>query len=235
LYGARDVERLLGLPRSTIRALVKAGFVTPARGPRGAWQFSFQDLIVLRRAQALSAARVPHQRIARAMKELRRQAESGQYQFEFEGAATLSVLQRPAEDALGWFERGLALEGRDNDAALRAYQRALAADPAFPDACINLGRLLHETGRLAKAERVYREAIAACGGAPLLQFNLGVLLEDLDRKKEAEDAYRAALRGNPKLADCHHNLALLCESLGRPKEALRHLAQYRRLTAAKPR
>ena len=52
-YGVRDVEKLLGLPRSTIRALITAGFVSPARGPRNAWQFSFQDLIVLRTAQAL--------------------------------------------------------------------------------------------------------------------------------------------------------------------------------------
>ena len=35
-YGVRDVEKLLGLPRSTIRALIAAGFVSPARGPRDA-------------------------------------------------------------------------------------------------------------------------------------------------------------------------------------------------------
>ena len=33
-YGVRDVEKLLHLPRSTVRALVEAGFVSPARGPR---------------------------------------------------------------------------------------------------------------------------------------------------------------------------------------------------------
>ena len=60
-YGVRDVEKLLRLPRSTIRALIEAGFVSPARGPRNAWLFSFQDLIVLRTAQALAAAKVPPQ------------------------------------------------------------------------------------------------------------------------------------------------------------------------------
>src|SRR5260221_10282847 len=72
-YGVKDVEKLLRLPRSTIRALIAAGFVSPARGPRRAWQFSFQDLIVLRTAQALADAKVPAQRITRSLKELRRQ------------------------------------------------------------------------------------------------------------------------------------------------------------------
>ena len=71
-YGVRDVEKLLGLPRSTIRALVDAGFVTPARGARNAWRFSFQDLIVLRTAQALSQAKVAPRRITRSLRELRR-------------------------------------------------------------------------------------------------------------------------------------------------------------------
>ena len=71
-FGVREVEKLLRLPRSTIRALVEAGFVTPGRGPRNTLRFSFQDLIVLRTAQALAAAQVPARRILRSLKELRR-------------------------------------------------------------------------------------------------------------------------------------------------------------------
>jgi tetratricopeptide (TPR) repeat protein len=75
----------------------------------------------------------------------------------------------------------------------------------------------------------------ACGGDPQLLYNLGVLLEDMARKPEAMQAYETALRANPGLADCHYNLALLCEDLGKPKDAIRHMAQYRRLTGTKPR
>ena len=125
-YGVRDVEKLLRLSRSTIRSLIAAGFVTPARGPRGAWRFSFQDLIVLRTAQALADARVPARRIMRSMRELRRhlpaamplsglnidavadrvvvreggnrwQAESGQYLLGFDGD--------PADGTLSVIER----------------------------------------------------------------------------------------------------------------------------------
>lgn len=264
-YGVREVQELLRLPRSTIRALVEAGFVSPARGPRNAWRFSFQDLIVLRTAQALVAASVPRKRITRSIKELRRhlpqamplsglsigavgdrvvvkegaarwQADSGQYLLAFEGdpsGGSLRVIERPVQ-AQEWLDRAIDLESTDTEAALRAYERAVEADPKLLDARINMGSLLHEAGRLADAERVYREAIQACGSDPLLLFNLGVLLGDLERKAEAMQAYEAALRADPRMADCHYNLALLCEELKKPKEAIRHMAQYRRLITSRP-
>src|SRR5881628_4168150 len=132
-YSARDVERLVHLPRSRIRSFVEAGFVSPERGPRNAWLFSFQDLIVLRTAQALAAAKVPRKRITRSVKELRRhlpdsmplsglsicavadrvvvkegasrwQADSGQYLLGFEGD--------PASGSLSVMERKSQLQER---------------------------------------------------------------------------------------------------------------------------
>jgi tetratricopeptide (TPR) repeat protein len=268
-YGVRDVEKLLHLPRSTIRALIEAGFVSPARGPRNAWLFSFQDLIVLRTAQALAAAKVPRRRITKSIKELRRhlpetmplsglsicavadrvvvkeggnrwQADSGQYLLAFEGDpadGSLSVIERKdaGPSAEDWFEKGVAQEREDAEAARGAYERAIAADPTFLDAYINLGSLLHEAEYLAQAERVYRDAIAACGNDPVVLYNLGVLLDDLKRRKEAMEAYEIALRGDPDLADCHYNLALLCKEFGKPREAIRHMAEYRRLAGNKAR
>ena len=269
-YGVRDVERLLRLPRSTIRSLIAAGFVAPARGPRGAWRFSFQDLIVLRTAQALASAKVPQRRITRSMRELRRhlpeamplsglslcavgdrvvireggsrwQAESGQYLLAFEGDpanGALSVIERNNADethngAPAWFAKGVAMEREDAEGALKAYAHAIDADPAFLDAYINLGRLLHEAKRFAQAEQVYREGVKGCGSDPVLLYNLGVLLDDMERKPEALEAYEAALRSDPDLADCHYNLSLLCEQLAKPKEAIRHMARYRTLTRSK--
>jgi DNA-binding transcriptional MerR regulator len=271
-YGVRDVEKLLRLSRSTIRSLIAAGFVTPARGPRGAWRFSFQDLIVLRTAQALADANVPPRRIMRSMRELRRhlpermplsglnigavgdrvvvreggsrwQAESGQYLLGFDGDpvdGSLSVIERgePDKDARGaeaWFDQAVILERQDVDAALAAYEHAIDANRTYLNAYINLGRLLHEAKRLAKAESVYREAIRACGDDPVLLFNYGVLLDDMKRWTEAMDAYAAALRADPALADGHYNLALLCEKLGMPKDAIRHMARYRVLTGNRAR
>lgn len=267
-YGVREVERLLRLPRSTIHGLIRAGFVAPERGPRKAYLFSFQDLIVLRTAQTLAAAKLPAKRITRALKALRRQippsmplsglavgtlgdrvviregghrwqVDSGQYLLAFDGdpaTGHMRVIEKPAavagaseDSADDWFERGYAAERDDPDAACRAYEKAIGLDPAHISANINLGRLLHETDRLAEAERAYRRAIAAGAEDALLWYNLGVLLTDLERKPEALEAYAQALRLNPQLADCHYNMALLCEALKKYKQAIRHLAQYRKL------
>jgi tetratricopeptide (TPR) repeat protein len=260
-FGVREVEKLLRLPRRTIHSLVKAGFVSPSRGPRQAYLFSFQDLIVLRTAQALAAANVPPKRITQSLKELRRhlpeamplsglsicavadrvvvkegasrwQAESGQYLLAFEGDPAAGVLR--VIERKDWFAHAVDLEEEgDAEGAIKAYEEAVAADPTLLDAHINLGWLLHEAGRLEKAERAYRNGLEACGADPVLLYNLGVLLEEMDRKTEAAQIYQAALRGDPGMADCHYNLALLCEQLDRPQEAIRHMAQYRRLAGTK--
>jgi tetratricopeptide (TPR) repeat protein len=260
-FGVREVEKLLRLPRRTIHSLVKAGFVSPSRGPRQTYLFSFQDLIVLRTAQALAAAHVPAKRITQSLKELRRhlpdamplsglsigavgdrvvvkegasrwQAESGQYLLAFEGDPAAGALR--VIERKDWFAHALDLEEEgDTEGAIKAYEQAAAADPSLLDAHINLGWLLHEAGRLDNAERAYRQGLEACGADPVLLYNLGVLLEDMERKTEAAETYQAALRGDPSMADCHYNLALLCEELDRPQEAIRHMAQYRRLASGK--
>jgi tetratricopeptide (TPR) repeat protein len=266
-YGLQQAAKLLRLPPATIRALVRAGFVSPERGPRKSWRFSFQDLIVLRTAQTLASANVPPRHITRSMKALRQRlpasmplsglsvcadstgilvkegarrwhAESGQYLLQFEGNpsdGSLSVLEKrsapPARtpSAGDWFERAAALESADAAAAIAAYRRALAVAPDMLDASLNLGRLLHDTGRFDDAEAVYRRALQSNGDEARLLYNLGVLLEDMARKEEALAAYECAHRSDPRLADCCYNLALLCESLGKPREAIRYMAQYRRL------
>ena len=291
-YGVKDVEKLLRLPRSTIRALIAAGFVAPARGPRNSWRFSFQDLIVLRTAQSLATAKVSAKAITRSLKELRRQlpetmplsglsigadgnhvvirdgagrrqVESGQYLLAFEGnpdRGQLRVVEPPSRtwpaapespaakrqtvgaahgrdsSSEDWYERGMELEqAGEREAAIKAYERAVAEQPQAVDAHINLGRLLHEAQRLAQAEQAYRSALRSCGDDPVLLFNLGVLLEDRGREADALKAYEAALAGDPGLADCHYNLSLLYQKLKKPREALRHMSQYRRLMTSVPR
>ena len=220
-YGVRDVEKLLRLPRSTIRSLVAAGLVSPERGPRNRWLFSFQDLIVLRTAQALAAAKVPQRRITRSVKELRRrlpdamplsglsigaiadrvvvkeggsrwQADSGQYLLGFEGD--------PADGSLNVIERPKPAAKGVPD----WFESALALERDDPDA----------------ACRAYARAIEADPARADAPLNLGRLLHELGQHGKAERVYRAALKAGIRDALLLFNLGALLDDRGRKREAL---------------
>ncbi len=222
-HGVREVQKMLRLSRSTIRTLVRAGFVSPTRGPRNALQFSFQDLIVLRTAQALVAANVSTRRIARSMKELRRHLPES---MPLSGLSIAADADRVVvrEGGSRWrADSGqylLAFEGSPSDGSLSVLERPAPAAEA-PTSYIERGSALHEAGRLDEAERAYREGLAACGDHPLLLFNLGVVLEDLGRQEDAVAVYERALGIDGAFADCHYNAALLYEALGKPQKAIR--------------
>src|SRR5574339_682154 len=226
MYGMREVSKLLRMPRGTILGLVKAGFVTPARGPRNAWQFSFQDLIVLRTAQALAAAKVPSRRMIKALKALRRHLPEA---MPLSGLSIGAVGERVVvkEGASRWqAESGQYLLAFEGDPAAGDL-KVIAEDAVSSDGEIDRAYDLHEAGKLREAESIYRKLLDEAGPDALVFFNLGVLLEDMERKAEAAESYQAALQLDPRMADGHYNLALVCEKLGRPQEAIRHMAQYR--------
>ncbi len=127
-----------------------------------------------------------------------------------------------------------ALEQRDTSAAIKAYRKAIAAEPSRLDSRTNLGRLLHESSRLAEAEEVYRAALKNCGNDPLLLYNFGVLLDDMDRKSRRWLRISSRSAAIPAWPTAITTLALLYEELERPRDAIRHMAQYRRLVAGKP-
>ena len=216
-YGVREVEKLLRLPRSTIRALIDAGFVTPARGPRRAWRFSFQDLIVLRTAQALAAANVPRRRITRSVRELRRHLPEA---LPLSGLSICAVADRVVvkQGASRWqAESGqylLGFEANPADGSLNVIERGADAAALFEKA------LSLESADLEGALQAYRQAIAADPKLLDAHINLGLLLHEAGRSAEAERAYRAGLEacgGDPLL---WYNLAVLLEDAGRKLEAL---------------
>jgi tetratricopeptide (TPR) repeat protein len=134
------------------------------------------------------------------------------------------------ESATEWFERALALEDDDPEAARAAYERALALDPNLSDAYVNLGRLAHQADDPTTAARCYHEALKRDADDPVTHYNLALALEDLDRTKPALAHYRRAVGINPSFADAHYNLGQLLQRCGQRAEALRHLMRYRQLT-----
>ena len=58
---------------SRIRSYAAKGFLEPERGARGELRFGFHDLIILRTAGELTAARIPERKVRRALERLREQ------------------------------------------------------------------------------------------------------------------------------------------------------------------
>lgn len=172
------------------------------------------------------------------------QPETGQTQFNFEvirqsaadvapharADARAALNDNDSMSADDWYSMGVDLEPAAPDQALDAYRRALDVEPNHFNTRINLGRLLHERGRLHAAETHFRLALGSRPADSTALFNLGVCLEDLGHTHEAMEVYNRTIEADSDYADAYYNLARLCEVMGDSPAALRHLQFYRRLT-----
>ena len=70
-YSLRSLQSLLGVSRRVLSGLIEAGFVEPSRGPRNELRFTFQDVVVLRTAFQLQAAKITSRKILRALARLK--------------------------------------------------------------------------------------------------------------------------------------------------------------------
>lgn len=227
-YTLRGIQSMLGLSRAVISGLVAAGFVTPSRGKRREYRFSFQDVVLLRTAHSLQAAQIPPRKILRSLKQLKatlpdelpltglriaavgndiavseggRQwnAESGQLLIDFE--------VKPARGSVSFLSRAAQPEQAGEDDPVDAgawFERGVALEAEDPEG----------------AERAYREAIAQAPDYVDPVLNLGVLLSDSGRPSQAAALYRRALKHCPDDALLHFNLAVAYEELERPADAL---------------
>jgi DNA-binding transcriptional MerR regulator len=73
-YSTREVADLLGIPAQRVRWLVRSGVVAPRLGASGRFEFSFQDLVLLRTAKGLADANLKPRKILNAPARARRAA-----------------------------------------------------------------------------------------------------------------------------------------------------------------
>src|SRR3954467_6305627 len=77
-YTTQDVARMIGVSAGRLRAYLRAGVLSPEKGTRGELRFSFQDLLLLRKAEGLVSQRIPPHRVRRALKKLRERLTDAQ-------------------------------------------------------------------------------------------------------------------------------------------------------------
>jgi tetratricopeptide (TPR) repeat protein len=226
-YALSDVAKLLGMSRSAILGLVRAGFVAPERGARREYRFSFQDLVLLRAARDLSSAKIPPRRITRSLKALRRslpadvplsglrisavgdrvvvaeghdrwQADSGQYLLDLD----VSI------------ERGAL--------TLRSHHAAHDAPLATRDAETWFARGVEREAAqdLSAARYAYARAIALAPDHVAARVNLGRMHHEAGRLEKAERIYREGIERGTADPLLFFNFATLLEDLGRRADAI---------------
>jgi len=225
-YTLRSIQEMLGLSRGVVTGLVASGFVAPARGPRNEYRFTFQDVVLLRTAVELQAARIAPRRILAALRKLRAtlpvelpmsglritavgndvtvrdgrsqwQAESGQLVMDFELA--------PARGSVSFLQH--------------APRHAAAKVDDDADATFSRGEALEASDRRG-AEAAYRHVLAIDPGHADASLNLGALLCEGARCDEAVALYDEALRHHPGEALLHFNRAIALEDQHSLAEAL---------------
>lgn len=232
-YSVRDVERVLRLSPAITRGLVRAGFVKPARGPRRAFRFSFQDLIVLRTARALIDACVPVRRIRRSLERLRRELPPS---LPLSGLAISAVGDRVVvrDGEMRWqADSGQYLLGLDvkvEDGALQVVEHRAASPPVViapvpapagvPERDWFSEGLALETIDPGSALAAYRRAAHEDPRNAAAWINWGRLLHVLGRNREAEGVYRQALVLVGSDALLLFNQAVLLEDVGKNAAAL---------------
>ena len=205
-YSTRDAAAAAGVSESQVRAYARAGFLHASRGPRGELRFTFQDVVLLKAAAGLMAARVPQRKIRSALRRLREQLPTG----------------RPIA-AVRIAARGDRVVVQDGGTVWTPEDGQVLFDFAVSDLATRVAPM---------ARRNIREARRGDDSGLTAEdwYALGCDLEMTDAK-EARDAYRRAVEIDPLHADSHVNLGRLLHEEGEPRAAEAH---YRVALAANP-
>jgi tetratricopeptide (TPR) repeat protein len=237
MYTVREVATVLGVPPSRLRAYLRSGWIAPRRGERGELYFSFQDLVLLRRAEGLVDSRIPPRRVHDALRRLREclgddvpllnvqmhaegrsvvvsdgqqrwEPASGQVVFDFQG-------ERQEEGALHELPRkATPLQGVPAPAGAPPA-RTFTAEQHYEN-----GYSAEEAGDAQTAMAEYRRALDIDPTLADARVNLGRLLHEAGRPEEALPHYRAALEARADDPIAAFNLGVALEDLGRRAEAI---------------
>ncbi len=111
------------------------------------------------------------------------------------------------------------------DAPLADYEQAIAIDPEFVPARINLAMLFDQRGEPEKAEREFRRVIEIDPNLGDTYYSLGLLLAQQDRLAEAEPVLKRGAELLPNNARLRYNLSVALFRLGNKDDAVKVLRE----------
>ncbi len=230
---------MLGLSPSQIRAYATKGFLDPERGDRGELRFGFRDLIILRTAGELSAARIPQRKVRRVLELLREQLPAGR---------SLTGVRITADGERVVVRDGETVWNPESGQSLFDFSVAELAAKSAPLLMRNVREARENPGEVTaeewydlacdlemtsaeEAKDAYERALALEPEHADAHVNLGRLLHEEGAPAAAELHYRAALEADPGHDTAAFNLGVALEDLGRIDDAI---AAYRKALALDP-
>jgi tetratricopeptide (TPR) repeat protein len=235
-YTTQDVAKMIGVSSGRLRAYLRAGVLAPERGERGELRFSFQDLLLLRKAEGLVKQRIPAHRVTRALRKLRdRLPDTHPLTGVQLGADGESVVVH--EGGSRWqVESGQMLLSFEpasppSEEAPLAMLRARVPSPtpeelAAPsvDEMYEIGCNIDEADP-AQAEASYRQVLMQAPEHADAHINLGRIRHERADLAAAEAHYRRALTIRPGDATALFNLGVVLEDQGLNDAALEAYAK----------
>jgi tetratricopeptide (TPR) repeat protein len=241
-FSLRDAARILEVPEARLRALARAGLLTPQRGPIGPLSFGFQDLLLLRTTKGLIESGVPMRQIRRIWASLRDQLSAElpltSISIHTDGEQVVAsdgdtLWQPDSGQTLLNFDASEIAERAEvatDSARLHLVPRPDASDPpegSHADA---------EREGLALEFGVEELPARRSADAPLTAddwYEFGCELEAAS-PEQARDAYQHALDLNPDMADAHVNLGRQLHLLGERGRAEPHYREAVKLDPEDP-
>src|SRR5262245_35268850 len=217
MYTAREVTVVLGMSSGRLRSYLRAGLVAPAKGDDEELRFSFQDLVLLRKAEGLVTERIAPRRVQRALRLLRERLPNG---------VPLSGVQLTAEGSDVVVDDGEKRWHPDSGQVVFDFRR-----PAARIADAQVASLAQARATAAVSPRSGGAALAPVATPTAYElYERGCSLEEAEPVM-AREAYRQALEVDPHYADAHVNLGRLLHEAGEVHAALIH---YRAALAVRP-
>lgn len=236
-YTAREVAEILDLSVGQIRSYARSDLISPRRGPRNEYRFSFQDIVVLRAASELRA-QVHPRRIRRALSKLREQLPRGRSLTTVHITTDGDRVVVRDRDTVWEPDSGQVildfavadLASRAAPFARRVFEEGSEDGDLAPDDWYNLAYDL-EAVSTAEAKQAYGRAVELDPGHAEAHLNLGRLLHEEGALSEAEGHYNQALAASPDSAVAWYNLGVVREDQGLQREARTAYEQAVRLDA----
>ena len=233
-YGREDVLRILRVPPRQLGAWQRAGLVTTAE------EFSFEDLVQVRKLRDLQATRISVKSIRRSVEEMRKVA--GMHNPLLESVA---VEHRAGRQTRLAFRQWGALVDPVTRQMMFDFEQTHGALAVVCKHGVMPARLLNEVQEMflravrleegansvAEARAQYEEILRVQPNHAPSAINLGTIHYNLREYERAESFYRQATEADPEYALAFFDLGNVLDELQRLEEAI---AAYERALALVP-